>query len=70
MLACRNTMPRRPPANREPPPELDGTLTAGDLAWELCQLDFQRCTFNAVRIDEDVRDYLVTRLTRQATRRD
>ena len=61
-------MPRRPPV-REPPPELDADMTAGDIADELKRLTFDR-EFNAIKIDEQVRDYLVNTLSaRHATRR-
>ena len=65
-------MPRRPSANREPPAELDGDMRASDIANELRQLKFDggNHAYNAIRIDADVRDYLVTRLTRHVTRRE
>jgi len=65
-------MPRRPSANRKPPAELDGDMRASDIADELRQLKFDggNNAFKAIRIDRDVRDYLLTTLTaRHAARR-
>jgi hypothetical protein len=62
-------MPRRPPV-REPPPELDADMTAGDIADELRRLHFDRNEFSAIKIDKPVRDYLVAALSaRHAARR-
>jgi hypothetical protein len=58
-------MPRRPrPASRETPPELDADMRATDLVEELQRLKFNRGNneFNSIKIDADVRDYLVTSL--------
>ena len=45
-------------------------MTAGDIADELRRLNFERSQFNAIRIDEPVRDYLVASLSaRHAARR-
>jgi hypothetical protein len=62
---------RRPrPAIRQAPCELDADMTAKDIAAELRQLKFERDEFNAIKIDADVRDFLVASLsTRHATRR-
>jgi hypothetical protein len=59
----------RPPL-REPAPEIDGDMTAGDIANELRQLKFERDEFNAIKIDADVRDFLVSTLSaRHVSRR-
>jgi hypothetical protein len=51
-------------------PELDGDLQPGDLINGLRELKFDGTEFRAVRIDRDVRDYLVNTLsTRHAARR-
>jgi len=66
-------MPRRPPAVRDPPPELDADMTARDLAEVLRELRFDagNHAYNAIRIDADVRDFLVAALiTRHTVRRD
>jgi hypothetical protein len=63
-------MPRRPPP-REPPPELDCDMTASDIADELRALKFNDGKqFNAVKLDADVRDFLVSALARHVSRRD
>jgi hypothetical protein len=56
---------------RELPPELDADMTAGDIADELRALKFNDGKqFNTVKLDADVRDYLVTALSaRYASRR-
>jgi hypothetical protein len=64
-------MPRRPrPPIREAPPELDADMTASDIADELRQLKFEHSEFNAIRIDADVRDFLVASLSARVARRD
>ena len=46
-------------------------MTPEDIAFELAQLSFDHGrVFHAVKLDADVRDYLVGALTRHATRRD
>jgi len=54
-------MPRRPNPQREPPPELDGDYRPTDLVEALRALQFDEGNhaFHAVRLDADVRDYLV-----------
>lgn len=55
-------MPRRTP-HRELP-ELDCDMTPGDICAELQQLTFNGDQqFSAVKIDEQVRDYLVSALS-------
>ena len=64
-------MPRRPrPAIRTPPPELDADMRPDDLIDELRRLKFERDEFNAIKIDADVRDFLVASLSaRHVSRR-
>lgn len=58
----------RPPL-REPPPELDADMRPDDLVDELRRLKFDR-EFNSIKIDEQVRDYLVASLSaRHVSRR-
>ena len=57
------------PSLREPP-ELDAHMTASDLVDELQRLRFDRHQFNAIKIDEPVRDYLVASLARHVTHRE
>jgi hypothetical protein len=46
-------------------------MTAGDIADELRRLKFDRDEFSAIKIDADVRDYLIASLSaRYASRRD
>jgi hypothetical protein len=67
VLGC--AVPRRQ-TSREPPPELDADMRAGDIADALRQLKFDHSEFNAIKIDADVRDFLVTALNaRYAGRR-
>jgi len=58
-------------AVREPPPELDADMTASDLATALRELRFDggNNQFRPIRIDADVRDYLVTALNVRHTAR-
>ena len=66
-------MPRKPNPLRQPPIELDGDCRPTDLAEALRELRFDggNNAFNAIRIDRDVRDYLVSTLSaRHVTRRD
>jgi hypothetical protein len=50
-------------------PELDGDLQLGDLINGLRELKFDSTEFRAVRIDRDVRDYLVNTLSARHTAR-
>jgi hypothetical protein len=50
------------PACRKTPLALDADMTVRDIADELRRLDFARARFHAVRIDRQVRDYLVVSL--------
>jgi len=46
-------------------------MTPGDIADELRQLNFNSNKFNAIKLDADVRDFLVSALNaRHAARRD
>jgi hypothetical protein len=44
-------------------------MTANDIADELRQLKFEHDEFNAIKIDADVRDFLVSTLARHVSRR-
>ena len=60
-------MPLKPEHPHTPPVELDGNLTADDIAYELAQLSFHHGRiFHSVKLDEDVRDYQVRRLGTKA----
>jgi hypothetical protein len=52
-------------------PELDADMTPGDIVHELRQLKFDRGNneFKRIKIDGDVRDYLVNTLSARAVRR-
>jgi hypothetical protein len=61
----------RPPSSPSPgntalTPELSAEMTASDIVYELENLRFGPNEFRQIKIDEPVRDYLITRL---ATRR-
>jgi len=63
-------MPRRPPVRELP--ALDADMRPDDLVDELQRLKFDSGNneFNAIKIDADVRDFLVAALSaRHATRR-
>ena len=57
-------MPRKPNPLREPPIELDGDYKPTDLADALRALQFDNGNhaFHAVKLDQDVRDFLVAAL--------
>jgi hypothetical protein len=58
------------PACRKTPLALDADMTVRDIADELQRLDFARARFNLIRVDRQVRDFLVASLTtRRAARR-
>jgi len=62
-------MPRKSPPQELP--ELVADMTAEDIAFELAQLSWDHGrVYHAIKLDEPVRDYLVSALTRQTTRRD
>jgi hypothetical protein len=53
---------------RAEPSTLDCTMTPGDIAAVLSDLRFERGHPVTVRLDKDVRDYLVRAVTRQTER--
>jgi hypothetical protein len=53
---------------RAEPSTLDCTMTPGDIADVLRDLRFERGHAETVRLDRDVRDYLVRAVTRQVER--
>jgi len=60
---CR---PRPDTIQQAVPCELNAEMTPADIAFELKQLQFEHSEFRRIKIDADVRDFLVARL---ATRR-
>jgi hypothetical protein len=57
------------PPIREAPPELDCDMRPGDIVTELQRLKFNGDKFKAIRVDRDVRDFLVNTLSARQPRR-
>jgi len=57
------------PPIREAPLELDADMRADDIVTELQRLKFNGDEFKAIRVDRDVRDFLVSTLSARQPRR-